>query len=166
MPGKTQSLAELVDFYATVMDYAGVTPTHDQFGISLRPVIENTETKIRDYAFSEGGRRPCEKQADEYHKYGDAGPSKTSDYWAKMNAEADDDTDASQCAAKARCDRVDDTKCFSVLKCDVEQRHSAYNTDDYCTDDQRQKCLDLGLKNHEDKANNTDCKTDQHSLSA
>ena len=85
---------------------------------------------------------------------------------AHHNAEADDDTDASQCAAKARCDRVDDTKCFSVLKCDVEQRHSAYNTDDYCTDDQRQKCLDLGLKNHEDKANNTDCKTDQHSLSA
>ena len=93
-PGKTKSLAELVDFYATVMDYAGVPSTHDHFGISLRPVIENRESKVREYAFSEGGRRACEKQADEYHKYGDEGPKKTSDYWAKMNAEADDEAHA------------------------------------------------------------------------
>ena len=89
-PGKTQSLAELIDFYATVMDYAGVAPEHDQFGVSLRPVIENRETANRKHVFSEGGRRACEKQADEFHKYGEAGPPKTSDYWAKMNAEADD----------------------------------------------------------------------------
>ena len=88
--GKTAALTELVDFYATVMDYAGVQPGHDQFGVSLRPVIENRNTPNRKYVFSEGGRRACEKQADEYHKYGDAGPKKTSDYWAKMNAEADD----------------------------------------------------------------------------
>ena len=89
-PGTTGSLAELIDFYATVMDYAGVAPEHDQFGISLRAVIENRETANRSYVFSEGGRRACEKQADEFHKYGEAGPPKTSDYWAKMNAEADD----------------------------------------------------------------------------
>ena len=89
--GVTKSLAELVDFYATVMDYAGVEPGHDQFGRSLRPVIENRAEEFREYVFCEGGRRACEKQADEYHKYGDAGPKKTSDYWAKMNAEADDD---------------------------------------------------------------------------
>ena len=88
--GITSSLAELVDFYATVMDYAGVAPEHDQFGVSLRPVIENRTTPNRKYVFSEGGRRACEKQADEFHKYGDQGPAKTSDYWAKMNAEADD----------------------------------------------------------------------------
>ncbi len=89
-PGTTRSLAELIDFYATVMDYAGVAPEHDQFGRSLRPVIENRETAFRKYVYSEGGRRACEKQADEFHKYGDQGPAKTSDYWAKMNAEADD----------------------------------------------------------------------------
>jgi arylsulfatase A-like enzyme len=93
-PGNTKSIAELVDFYATVMDYAGVPSGHDHFGRSLRPVIENRENKVREYAFSEGGRRACEKQADEYHKYGDEGPKKTSDYWAKMNAEADDEAHA------------------------------------------------------------------------
>lgn len=93
-PGVTQSLAELVDFYATVMDYAGVKPGHDQFGKSLRPVIENRSAAVRSHVFCEGGRRPCEKQADEYHRYGDQGPSKTHDYWAKMNAEADDEAHA------------------------------------------------------------------------
>jgi len=88
--GITSSLTELVDFYATVMDYAQTAPGHDQFGKSLRPVIENRNTPNRQYVYSEGGRRACEKQADEYHKYGDAGPKKSSDYWAKMNAEADD----------------------------------------------------------------------------
>lgn len=93
-PGNTKSLAELVDFYATVMDYAGVAPEHDQFGVSLRPVIENRSTENRKYVFSEGGRLAHEKQADEYHKYGDEGPKKTSGYWAKMNAEADDEAHA------------------------------------------------------------------------
>lgn len=92
--GVTKSLAELVDFYATVMDYAGTEPGHDQFGRSLRPVIENREKTVRSYVCSEGGRRACEKQADEYHKYGEDGPPKTSDYWAKMNAEADDEAHA------------------------------------------------------------------------
>ena len=89
-PGKTAALTELIDFYATVMDYAGVEPGHDQFGVSLRPVIEDRARENRKYVFSEGGRRACEKQADEFHKYGEAGPKKTHDYWAKMNAEADD----------------------------------------------------------------------------
>lgn len=93
-PGITASLAELVDFYATVMDYAGVTPAHDHFGVSLRPVIESRENKVREYAFCEGGRRASEKQADEYHKYGENGPARTHDYWAKMNAEADDEAHA------------------------------------------------------------------------
>ena len=89
--GNTKSLAELVDFYATVMDYAGVEPGHDQFGVTLRPIIEDRSASGRKYVFCEGGRRACEKQADEFHKYGESGPPTTSDYWAKMNAEADDD---------------------------------------------------------------------------
>ncbi|MBP3871522.1 MAG: sulfatase-like hydrolase/transferase [Faecalicoccus sp.] len=90
-PGTTASLTELVDFYATVMDYAGVAPSHDQFGVSLRPVIENRSHPNRDYVFSEGGRLAHEKQADEFHHFGDKGPEKTNDYWAKMNAEVDDE---------------------------------------------------------------------------
>ena len=58
--GISDSLVELVDFYATVMDYAGVEPSHDHFGRSLRPVLENRSREIRDYAFCEGGRMPWE----------------------------------------------------------------------------------------------------------
>lgn len=93
-PGKTRSLVELIDFYATAMHYADVEPEHDQFGQSLHEVIADREKEIRKYAFSEGGRRPCEKQADEFHRYGNDGPAKTHDYWAKMNAEADDNAHA------------------------------------------------------------------------
>jgi len=89
-PGTTRSLAELVDFYATVMDYSGVAPEHDQFGVSLRPIIEDRSATCKEYVYSEGGRLAHEKQADEYHKHGESGPPKTSEYWAKMNAEAED----------------------------------------------------------------------------
>lgn len=89
--GITSALTELVDFYATVMDYAGVNPGHDQFGVSLRPVIENRNKSNRDYVFSEGGRLAHEKQADEYHYFGPNGPKTTHNYWAKMQAEANDE---------------------------------------------------------------------------
>ncbi len=88
-PGITDSLAELVDFYRTVMDYAGVEPDHDQYGLSLRPILENRSVGLRDYVFSEGGRMPYEWQADEYH--GVAGRNgiipKFSTYWPKQNVQ-------------------------------------------------------------------------------
>ncbi len=90
-PGVTDSITELIDFYASVMDYAGVKPLHDQFGRSLRPVVENRETPNRKYAFSEGGRRASEEQCDEFHQAGPDGPPKANPYWAKMMAEKDDD---------------------------------------------------------------------------
>lgn len=93
-PGISASLAELVDFYATVMDYAGVSCGHDQFGLSLRPVIENRAAELRTHVFCEGGRRPEEKQADEYHYFGPEGPDPSHAYWAKMQAEADDEAHA------------------------------------------------------------------------
>ena len=90
-PGVTHSMAELVDFYATVMDYAGVEPDHDQFGVSLRPIVEDRSRKGRDYVFCEGGRMPYEYQADEYH--GVCGKSgeipRFSDYWPKQDAQTD-----------------------------------------------------------------------------
>ncbi len=69
-PGVTKNLAELVDFYATVMDYAGVQPDHDQFGHSLRPIIENRQQHVRNFACCEGGRMPWEEQCDEFHAKG------------------------------------------------------------------------------------------------
>lgn len=59
-PGVTHSLAELVDLYATVMDYAGVAPNHTQFGRSLRPILENRSNTIREFVCAEGGRMPDE----------------------------------------------------------------------------------------------------------
>ena len=88
--GITDSLAELVDFYATVMDYASVEPDHDQYGKSLRPVIENRNREIRDFVFSEGGRMPYEWQADEYHGSSKeiAAASEEDAYWPKKMAQS------------------------------------------------------------------------------
>lgn len=90
-PGIAKGVVELVDFYATVMDYAGVNPNHDHFGISLRPVLENKEKRIRKYAFSEGGRRAAEEQCDEYHSNGPNGTAGTNEYWARMMAQCNPD---------------------------------------------------------------------------
>lgn len=86
-PGIAKGLTELVDFYATALDYAGIEPDHDHFGISLRPMIENREAVIRRYAFCEGGRRAGETQCDEYHGVGPNGPDESNEYWAKVNAQ-------------------------------------------------------------------------------
>lgn len=86
-PGIADGITELVDFYATVMDYAGVRPDHDHFGISLRPVIEDRKKSIREYAFAEGGRLPGEEQCDEFHSNGPSGTAKTNEYWARMMAQ-------------------------------------------------------------------------------
>lgn len=85
-PGISDSLVELVDFYRTVMDYVGVEPDHDQFGISLRPIVEDRKIENRKYVFSEGGRMEYEWQADEYHGVCGKGGSipEESDYWPKQ----------------------------------------------------------------------------------
>ena len=64
-PGVTDSFAELVDFYATVMDYAGVKPSHSHFGKSLAPVIADRKTELRNKVFCEGGRLPEETHCSE-----------------------------------------------------------------------------------------------------
>ena len=91
-PGLASGMVELVDFYATAMAYAGVTPEHDHFGKDLTPVIADRSASVREYAHSEGGRNSYEWQCDEAHgsspeavdmKPGD-------DYYAKKKAQMDD----------------------------------------------------------------------------
>ena len=89
-PGISDSLVELVDFYATVMDMAGVTPDHTQFGRSLSPVLADRQAKVRDAVFCEGGRIPGETHCDEYHQGGDKVSSPQIVYWPKMKAQSDD----------------------------------------------------------------------------
>jgi len=86
-PGITDSLAELVDFYATAMDFAGVEPQRTQFGRSLRPVIADRSAKVRDFVCTEGGRLPGELHCDEYHV---SNPKREFEYWPKMMAQTDD----------------------------------------------------------------------------
>lgn len=91
-PGVSDSLAELVDFYATALDLAGVEPSGDHFGKSLRPVLADRKVSLRDFAFCEGGRLPHEEQCDEYHAAAGKGGTipKASMYWPRQTAQTDD----------------------------------------------------------------------------
>lgn len=93
-PGISDSLVELVDFYATALDFAGVTSDHTHFGRSLRPVLADRGRQNRQFACCEGGRLPGEVHCDEYH--GSAGqPSNPHDpYWPKKMAQLDDEAHA------------------------------------------------------------------------
>lgn len=90
-PGVSDSLAELVDFYATVMEFAGVHPSQDHFGRSLIPVLCSRKEKIRQFVCCEGGRLPGEFQCDEWHTEGENGPAKGNPYWPKKTAQLDAD---------------------------------------------------------------------------
>ena len=89
-PGISDSFIELVDFYATVMDFADVEPDHTHFGKSIRPILQQHDLPHREYVYCEGGRIPGEICADEYHSYGPRGSSEESDYWPKMISQTDD----------------------------------------------------------------------------
>lgn len=93
-PGICDAMTELVDFYATVTDYANIKPQRTQFGKSLRPVIEDRRLEHREYVFCEGGRLPEETHCDEYHVSGPNGPSEKFAYWPKMKAQTDDEAHA------------------------------------------------------------------------
>ena len=87
-------LIQNVDLYPTVLDYAGVTPDHDHFGISLRPYLETGSDVLvpapeRLYVFAEGGRLAEELQCDEYHVSGPSGPPEGSEYYARMVVQKD-----------------------------------------------------------------------------
>lgn len=88
-PGITESVTELIDFYATVLDYAGVSSSHTHFGKSLRSVINNRLTVNREYAFCEGGRMEYEWHCDEFHTYGEGGIPETSPYYPRLKAQND-----------------------------------------------------------------------------
>lgn len=90
-PGICKELTELVDFYATVMDIAGVAPNHSHYGCSLIPQLQDRNSPGRKWVFCEGGRNSGETHCDEYHNNGPKGPPKSSPYWPKMAAQVDDE---------------------------------------------------------------------------
>lgn len=93
-PGISPALTELVDFYATVMDFAEITPSHTHFGRSLRFSLGDRQKSHRDYVFCEGGRLPEEIHCDEFHEPGPQGLSPRIVYWPKCRAQADPEAHA------------------------------------------------------------------------
>ena len=89
-PGVSPALAELVDVYATVMDFAGVQPNHTHYGRSLRAALADRAAPHRDAVFCEGGRMPGETHCDEYHIDGPQGSPTGFVYWPKKKAQSDD----------------------------------------------------------------------------
>ena len=86
-PGVTDTLTELVDFYATAVDFAGIESDHTHFGNSLRSVISDRNKINREAVFAEGGRTKKEKlQCTEAVTE----PPKTNQYWPRFKAQEDD----------------------------------------------------------------------------
>ena len=88
-PGICDSLTELVDFYATVMDVSGTKPSHTHFGKSLIPLLKDHNIAQREYVFCEGGRTASEIHCDEYHSYAAMSNIENLEYWPKMMAQTD-----------------------------------------------------------------------------
>lgn len=86
-PGISDSLVELVDFYATVLDMCGLEPVHSHYGKSLLPVLAQPDKKIRDYVFSEGGRLKGELHCDETNG---REPHPFNPYYPRLKVQQDD----------------------------------------------------------------------------
>ena len=92
-PGVSDSLVELVDFYATALDFAGAESSHVHFGRSLRPTLSDHGHKLRDFVCCEGGRLPGDTHCDEYHDYPGGAPESFV-YYPKMKAQSDGENHA------------------------------------------------------------------------
>ena len=51
-PGRTKSIAELVDLYPTCLDLLGISEPNEIVGKSLVPILENPNTQVRETALS------------------------------------------------------------------------------------------------------------------
>lgn len=89
--GISDSLVELVDFYATAMDFAQVEPTHTQYGRSLRSILSDRTASVREFVTCEGGRNPDEIHCDEFHANGPNGTQPFHPYWPRHYAQTDPD---------------------------------------------------------------------------
>lgn len=49
----TKSIMEFIDLYPTLLDFAGLEPPHELSGQTLRPVLDDPQTTIKDAAFTQ-----------------------------------------------------------------------------------------------------------------
>lgn len=93
-PGVTDSLAELVDLYATVLEFAEIPSSHSHFGRPLQPVLADRRKTIRDAVFCEGGRLASEKHCSEAVDPEKQGRERNMVYWPRYAAQWDDEAHA------------------------------------------------------------------------
>ena len=131
-PGISDSLVELVDFYATAMDFAGAKPTHTSYGRSLRPILAHRQRELRDFVCCEGGRNPEEIHCDEYHANGPNGTNPAHPYWPRHVSQTDPDAHAKGFMLRTRdwklVSRVNGKDELYDLKNDSKEQHNIYGT--------------------------------------
>ena len=82
-----------MDFYATVLDFAGAEASHTHFGRSLRTTLADHDHNVRDFVCCEGGRLPAEMHCDEFHD-SPGGVRESFVYWPKVKAQTDGEAHA------------------------------------------------------------------------
>lgn len=101
--GISDAMVELVDFYATAMDYAGVNPDHSQYGKSLRSVAKNRQLEHRSFVCAEGGRLEAEIHCDEFHANEPNGTLPFYPYWPRHCAQIDPEAHAKGYMIRTKC---------------------------------------------------------------
>ncbi|MDW2799072.1 sulfatase-like hydrolase/transferase [Clostridium boliviensis] len=119
-PGVSEAMVELVDFYATAMDYAQAGPDHTHFSCSLRKVLGDRNESHRSFVCCEGGRLAEEIHCDEFHANGVNGTMPFNPYWPRHAAQADPEAHAKGYMLRtdrwkyvARIDKNDELYCLS-----------------------------------------------------
>lgn len=134
-PGVSDSLVELVDFYATAMDMADVRPAHTQYGISLTEVLKDRSAGVREFVTCEGGRNPEEIHCDEFHAGGPEGTTPYSSYYARHLAQTDPDAHAKgfmiRTADYKYVSRVNEADEFYDLVKDPKERNNVISDPQY-----------------------------------
>ncbi len=143
--GVSDSLVELIDFYATAMNMAQVKPTHSHFGIDLTKNLENRTLPVREFVCCEGGRLEGELHCDESHASGPAGIQPQNSYWPRVSSQEDDIAHTK--ATMIRTDkyklvqRLYEPDQFFDLEKDPKETHNAINDINY-----KEVILDLKMK--------------------
>ena len=134
-PGISPAMTELVDFYATVIDFADVTPSHTHFGKSLRHVLAERSAPHRKYVFCEGGRMPDEIHCDEFHETDPEGMNPRVVYWPKTKAQSDPEAHIKGIMIRDErykyINRANGADEFYDLKEDPEEKENQINNEKY-----------------------------------
>jgi arylsulfatase A-like enzyme len=111
-PGARDALTTNVDLYATVADLFGVGSAHRTHGVSLRPVLADTVTEVREHALAGVWGREVHLVTSSGHKYARAPVGENlplsmwSNRWSTMPLPAAPDLRLPRPDGRARLDRM------------------------------------------------------------